>query len=91
MISFLHYLKEADRLRHLSHAEDRVIESGRSGFRQAFSTLHGLHKFLKGKETGMMDVSEAPAAYKDISSVMSNQTDLVKPVVELTPIMCMKG
>jgi len=48
-------------------------------------------KSRKGKETGMMDVSEAPGAYKDVETVMANQIDLVQPVVTLTPIMCMKG
>jgi len=62
MISFLHYLEEADRLRHLSHAEDRMIESGRSGFRQAFNTLHGLHKFLRGKESGITLNTKADGA-----------------------------
>ena len=53
MISFKHYIEEMTRLRHLEHPEDKPIASGRSGFRQAFNILHGLHKFLKGKETGI--------------------------------------
>lgn len=45
----------------------------------------------KRKETGMMDVSESPQAYKDVEEVMNNQTDLVTPIYKLTPLVCMKG
>ena len=37
------------------------------------------------------DLDEAPGAYKDIATVMANQTDLVEVVVELTPIGVVKG
>lgn len=37
------------------------------------------------------DFSEAPIAYKDIEEVMRNQSDLVKPLVKLTPLGVMKG
>jgi len=37
------------------------------------------------------DFSEAPPAYKDIEEVMSNQRDLVKPLVRLKPLGVMKG
>ena len=45
----------------------------------------------RGKNKGKKDVSESPGAYKDIEDVMSNQTDLVKPIVKLTPMICLKG
>lgn len=45
----------------------------------------------KGKETGMIDVSECPQAYKDIEDVMNNQTDLVTPIHKLSPLVSMKG
>jgi len=51
----------------------------------------GFGEFERGKMKGVKDVSEAPGAYKDIESVMSNQTDLVKPVVHLKPLICLKG
>jgi tRNA-splicing ligase RtcB len=41
----------------------------------------------KGKETGMLDVSEAPAAYKNLDEVMNNQTDLVKIVHKLSTLI----
>ena len=37
------------------------------------------------------DLDEAPGAYKDIDVVMKNQSDLVKTVVELTPLAVIKG
>lgn len=37
------------------------------------------------------DLDEAPGAYKDISVVMGNQEDLVRVLVELTPLGVIKG
>lgn len=37
------------------------------------------------------DLDEAAGAYKDIHDVMAQQSDLVKPVVELRPIAVIKG
>ena len=37
------------------------------------------------------DLDEAPGSYKEIDKVMSNQSDLVKILVELTPLANMKG
>ena len=37
------------------------------------------------------DLDEAPGSYKDINEVMSNQSDLVDIVMELTPIAVIKG
>lgn len=39
----------------------------------------------------LKDLDEAPSAYKNIDVVMSNQTDLVDIVVELTPLAVIKG
>jgi len=40
---------------------------------------------------GVKDLDEAPGSYKDISEVMDNQKDLVKVLVELTPLAVIKG
>lgn len=40
---------------------------------------------------GEKDLDEAPGAYKDISTVMKNQSDLVEILVELTPLAVIKG
>ena len=37
------------------------------------------------------DLDEAPGAYKEIDTVMENQKDLVRPLVELEPIAVAKG
>jgi tRNA-splicing ligase RtcB len=41
----------------------------------------------RGRDKGMKDVSEAPAAYKDIDQVMLWQQDLVRPIAKLRPII----
>jgi len=38
-----------------------------------------------------LDLSEAPAAYKDVEAVMESQSDLVEPVVRLHPLGVVKG
>jgi tRNA-splicing ligase RtcB len=43
------------------------------------------------KDKGLLDLSEAPAAYKNIDDVMSAQTDLTTPVVKLRPLAVVKG
>lgn len=48
-------------------------------------------EFERGKMKGKKDVSEAPGAYKDIENVMANQEDLVKSIVKLKPLVCLKG
>jgi tRNA-splicing ligase RtcB len=40
---------------------------------------------------GVKDLDEAPGSYKDIDIVMENQKDLVKILVELTPLAVIKG
>ena len=40
---------------------------------------------------GVKALDEAPSAYKDIETVMSNQADLVEPVVRLRPLGVLKG
>ena len=43
------------------------------------------------KKGGMLDLSEAPLAYKDIDSVIDAEDDLVKPLVRLRPLGVVKG
>jgi tRNA-splicing ligase RtcB len=40
---------------------------------------------------GKSDLEEASSAYKDISQVMAFQSDLVKILVELSPLAVIKG
>lgn len=44
-----------------------------------------------GKLKGMVDLSEAPQAYKDIEDVISSELDLIEPLVRLTPLAVLKG
>jgi tRNA-splicing ligase RtcB (3'-phosphate/5'-hydroxy nucleic acid ligase) len=46
-------------------------------------------RLFKAKKHDLAE--EAPAAYKDIEDVMRHQSDLVEPVVRLTPIGVLKG
>lgn len=43
------------------------------------------------KDDGIINVSEAPAAYKNIMDVINNELDLIQPIVKLYPIINMKG
>jgi tRNA-splicing ligase RtcB len=47
---------------------------------------HVIHSLRTAK-----DLDEAPGAYKDIEAVMRSQSDLVKPLVTLTPLAVVKG
>lgn len=49
----------------------------------ALGVVHGMRN--------VKDLDEAPGAYKDIESVMAQQTELVEIVMELTPIAVVKG
>lgn len=73
-----------------SHGAGRRMSRGAA--RKRF-TLEDLAKQTEGvecrKDSGVID--EIPGAYKDIDKVMANQSDLVKIIVELKQIMCIKG
>jgi hypothetical protein len=47
-----------DHLVHLSHPEDRLIQNGPDGFRQATDSLQKMHDFLNGKDPKNFSVSE---------------------------------
>lgn len=42
---------EEEKLKHLEHAEDHVINAGEEGFNHAFNTLHGIHTALEKKKS----------------------------------------
>jgi len=51
MITFKTFLSEsleADKLKHLEHAEDHIIHGGNEGMLHAADTLNDIHDFLKG-------------------------------------------
>jgi tRNA-splicing ligase RtcB len=43
------------------------------------------------KGRNLLDLSEAPQAYKDIDEVMAAQQDLVEPIERLRPLGVLKG
>jgi len=48
-------------------------------------------KWKKGGDKGLLDLGEAPLAYKDIDEVIKAELDLVEPVVKLSPLAVAKG
>lgn len=48
-------------------------------------------KMAKGKEKNLIDLGEAPQAYKDIDAVIASELDLITPVVKLRPLGVVKG
>ena len=51
MKSFTTFLKEeaeGEKLKHITHAEDRPLQNGAEGFKLAHDTLHQAHGHIKG-------------------------------------------
>jgi tRNA-splicing ligase RtcB len=73
-----------------SHGAGRVMS--RSKAKQCFNT-DDVDKQTRGiecrKDSGIID--ELPLAYKDIDTVMENQSDLVEIVHTLKQVLCIKG
>ncbi len=55
-----------------------------------FSGWHAMRGRGK-KGQGLLDLSEAPQAYKDIDAVIAAQLDLIDPIVKLRPLGVLKG
>jgi len=49
------------------------------------------NKWKKKGEKRLLDLSEAPLAYKNIEDVISSELDLIKPLVKLHPLGVLKG
>ena len=73
-----------------SHGAGRVMSRGQA---VRSITLESFAKKMEGivAETGQEYLDEAPQAYKDLDTVIHNQSDLVEPVARLRPIMNVKG
>lgn len=56
MLSFFRFITESslnvEKLKHLEHAEDHVINAGKAGLDHAINTLVGVHSSLTGKKSG---------------------------------------
>lgn len=66
-----------------SAAKDRLDLGEQQTLLDSQGIIHGVRQ--------QSDLDEAPGAYKDIRSVMEQQSDLVTPIVELLPIAVLKG
>ena len=53
--------------------------------------LHGIRGVQELDEAPDTVQNEAPGAYKDISEIIRNQSDLVDVLVELSPMGVIKG
>jgi tRNA-splicing ligase RtcB len=51
----------------------------------------GKYKGFDKRHKGLLDLSEAPQAYKPIDEVIAAEADLVTPIVRLTPLAVLKG
>jgi tRNA-splicing ligase RtcB len=51
----------------------------------------GFSRFRGPGGQKILDLSEAPLAYKDIDTVIASESDLVKPLVKLSPLAVVKG
>jgi tRNA-splicing ligase RtcB len=79
--------------RSCSHGAGRKM-----GRKEAVRTLSMEDEVRAMNERGILhsvrtsdDLDEAPGSYKDIDVVMAEQTDLVKILVKLSPLGCIKG
>lgn len=78
MIQFKEYIMEDEKkLKHLIHPEDRIV-TGKSGFKQAFSALHSLHKTLQGRSKAVKLSTKYDGAP---SLVFGTHPDTGKPFV----------
>ncbi len=51
----------------------------------------GKYRDFDKRHKGLVDLSEAPQAYKPIDDVIAAEADLVEPLVRLTPLAVLKG
>jgi len=73
-----------------SHGAGRMMSRGQA---ERTITLEAFAHKMKGivAETSREYLDEAPQAYKDLDTVIHNQSDLVEPVRRLWPLMNVKG
>jgi tRNA-splicing ligase RtcB len=86
-------LGNPDSFQSCSHGAGRNM-----GRKEAIRSLDLDTELGKMKDMGILhgmrsakDLDESVGAYKDIETVMDNQTDLVKAIVKLTPLAVIKG
>ncbi|HEY8596846.1 MAG TPA: RtcB family protein [Thermomicrobiales bacterium] len=83
-------LGNPDSLNSCSHGAGRLMSRGQAA---RSITLESFAKKMEGivAETGKEFLDEAPQAYKDLDTVIANQSDLVEPIGRLQPLLNLKG
>jgi tRNA-splicing ligase RtcB len=94
-------LGNSESLQSCSHGAGRVMGRGEASrsldLEQVNRSMEGIvfdgwKKARRGKRyKAALDLGEAPAAYKNIESVIESQLDLIKPLVKLWPMGVLKG
>jgi tRNA-splicing ligase RtcB len=85
-------LGEPRSFRSCSHGAGRVLtrkEARRSV--SAHQLAQAMRRVVYDERRGRELVEEAPCAYRDISEVLEDEADLVRPVLRLVPIAVLKG
>ncbi|AEA33750.1 RtcB family protein [Hippea maritima] len=76
-----------------SHGAGRILSRHKA--RKSLSLANEIKKLNKlgiiHSLNSKRDLDEAPGAYKDISKVIQNQLDLIKPIIQLRPLAVIKG
>ena len=64
MLSFKTFLKEeaeeGEKLKHITHAEDRPLQNGAEGFKHAYNALQQAHNHIKsGSDSSALKIGRA--------------------------------
>jgi tRNA-splicing ligase RtcB len=70
-----------------THNNEEALKEIHASMEGITYTKFGRATSRKGKDLGMLDISEAPQAYKNIEDVMQHQADLVVPLYRLKPVI----
>lgn len=85
-------LGDASSFRSASHGAGRVMTRTEARRRIRPEQLRAAMRRVVFDERGLNSmVEEAPAAYRPISDVLDDETDLVEPMLRLEPIAVLKG
>jgi tRNA-splicing ligase RtcB len=85
-------LGEPTSFRSASHGAGRVMT--RREARERISTerlAHAMRRVVHESRRARALVEEAPGAYRDIRDVLEDESDLVRPVLRLEPLVVLKG
>ncbi|VGO22363.1 RtcB family protein [Pontiella sulfatireligans] len=72
-------------------AASRMLSKNACDRAMAGVVFYGWHAMRGKKGRGLLDLSEAPQAYKNIDEVIAAELDLIEPVARLRPLGVLKG